>query len=410
MTVPRTISRDRLSRETREEIEAIVTAAVPAVAPAVALAVWQAGRHVYEAAFGWADPESKRRPAAPELCFDLASVSKLFTATCFLAMASEGRVALDDAVVSVITELGGRNPRSVDGGQEPLTRAMLPTPAERVGWLVDPARVTFRQLLSHTSGLAPWRAVFEACGPAPPPPDQPDPVSVERRRAAGLSAVCGYPFVDRPGRAIGYSDLGFMLLGEAVLRLTLVPLDDAIRDRVTSPLGLGSVVYAPLRAGLSKERIAPTSVDELWRGRRCWGEAEDENAAGLGGVAGHAGLFGNVGDVARFGRAWLERDPRLGITPALMDEAVREQACDAGQRRGLGWQLRPATTGAPPGSFLAPLSKGSFGHTGFTGISIAVDPERELVVVCLTNRVYAGRTNPGIDELRIALHAAVARA
>ena len=183
-----------------------------------------------------------------------------------------------------------------------------------------PAAVTFRQLLTHTGGLAPWRSVF---------------------RDGGLEAVYGYPFVARPGTEFHYSDLGFMLLGEAVARLFRAPLDVAMQALVRDRLGLDSLTYAPSRTGRPQRDIAPTSIDEDWRGRRCWGEADDENAASLDGVAGHAGLFATADDVARFGVAWLRRDPRLRL-PAYWTTATSDQTPGLGAARGLGWQLAPA--------------------------------------------------------------------
>jgi CubicO group peptidase (beta-lactamase class C family) len=159
------------------------------------------------------------------------------------------------------------------------------------------------------------------------------------------------------------------------------------------------MTFLPLRAGCTRSSIAPTSVDDDYRGRRLWGEVEDENAAGMGGVSGHAGLFATVDDVARLGQAWLSGDPRLGIDPALANEAVRDQTPGLGEARGLGWQVQPT-------DHLAPLGQRAYGHTGFTGTSLAIDPDRGLVVTLLTNRVYAGRTHPGIEELRHAVHEA----
>jgi CubicO group peptidase (beta-lactamase class C family) len=171
-----------------------------------------------------------------------------------------------------------------------------------------------------------------------------------------------------------------------------------VRDR----LGLSSVTYAPLQRGIAMADIAPTSYDDDWRQRRCWGEVEDENAAALHGVAGHAGLFADVEDVARFGVAWLRRDPRLRLGQ-LWATAVTDQTPGLGAARGMGWQLSPAEQ-------LAPFGPEAYGHTGFTGTSLAVDPERDVVVALLTDRVYAGRTHEGIEALRLRIHGIVARA
>jgi CubicO group peptidase (beta-lactamase class C family) len=195
-----------------------------------------------------------------------------------------------------------------------------------------------------------------------------------------------------------------MLVGEAVARLHGDSLEAAVRQRVIEPLGLTSPRYNPLGNGCDCQQIAPTQYDAAWRGRRCWGEVHDENACGMGGVAGHAGLFANVRDVAAFGQAWLERDARLNIAPELMRLATTEQAVNQGERRGLGWMLK-ALEDSPVGQR---FSVESYGHTGFTGTSLWIDPQRALVVACLTNRVYCGREKVGIHAFRQTIHDIIA--
>ena len=138
------------------------------------------------AAWGWIDPESRAYPVRPDTLFDLASVSKLFTTSAFLSLVSAGRVRLDDPLVQVIPEFGESGPRPLDGGQDPHSKIPLPTPDTARGQTADPARVTFYHLLTHTSGLAPWRDVFNAAGPAPVPPDQVDPIPRAERWARAL--------------------------------------------------------------------------------------------------------------------------------------------------------------------------------------------------------------------------------
>ena len=140
-------------------------------------------------------------------------------------------------------------------------------------------------------------------------------------------------------------------------------------------------------------------MDNHWRHRRAWGEVHDENACGLGGIAGHAGLFATAQDVARFGQAWLAGDERLAISADLRQTATSQQA--NGQfRLGLGWMLK-ADNDSSAGDL---YSASSFGHTGFTGTSLWIDPERELVSAVLTNRVYHGRADEGIHAFRRAIH------
>jgi CubicO group peptidase (beta-lactamase class C family) len=131
----------------------------------------------------------------------------------------------------------------------------------------------------------------------------------------------------------------------------------------------------------------------------------DENACGVGGVAGHAGLFGTARDVAMFGQAWLQRDERFSISPEMMNMATREQAISGASRHGLGWMLK-SHKDSSAGEYFSPES---YGHTGFTGTSLWIDPEQELVVATMTNRVYPGREKVGIHAFRRALHDLIAQ-
>jgi CubicO group peptidase (beta-lactamase class C family) len=427
---------NELPETARNKIEGIVQANLGEVFPAAALTVVKDGDVFLNAAWGWIDPDEQQHPVQTDTLFDLASVTKLFTATAFLSLMEEKGLPLDTVVVEVVPEFGASGARSMDGGQDPHTKVELPTPEAVRGKRVDPARVTFRHLLTHTSGLAPWRDIFNAAGPAPTPPDEHEPVPRPQRWHNGLHAICNYPFVGEPGDGIvRYSDLGLMLLGEAAARLyangtqhtvgakQLVPaffrdaspytaptqnadLEMAINARVLSPLRLGSVRFNPVRNGIDRNRTVPTEIDPTWRKRRVWGEVHDENACGVGGVAGHAGLFASARDVAALGQAWLENNARLKISPELMEDAKREHANTEGTRRGLGWMLKAAVDSSA-GDF---FSMSSYGHTGFTGTSLWIDPEKRLVVACLTNRVYPGRANhDGIHAFRRAIHDATTK-
>ena len=393
---------DKLRTDTRARLRALIDAAVPSVAPALAISAWQAGAPWFEAYAGWVDPETETTPVGYRSLWDLASVSKLFTATAFMRLANDFKFDLDDPIVDVLPEFGEGGPRGVDGGQDPLTWEPLPAPPERADWTVDPATATYRQLLTHTSGLAPWHSLFRETGPTPPAPGQPDPVPAEERWAKALTAISGYPFVARPGEEFHYSDLGFMLLGIAVARRFGQPLPDAMQALIRDRLGLDSLTYTPVVKGRPRERIVPTELDARWRERRCWGEVHDENAAGLGGVAGHAGLFATVHDVARFGVAWLRGDARVRLQ-RFARTAVTNQTEGEEAARGLGWQVQPT-------DHLAPFSDEAYGHTGFTGTSLAIDPRRDLVVAICTNRVYHGRDPDGIERLRTDLHEVFATA
>jgi CubicO group peptidase (beta-lactamase class C family) len=199
-----------------------------------------------------------------------------------------------------------------------------------------------------------------------------------------------------------------MLLGEAVSRLFDWPGDlaETLREHLFEPLDLDMMAFNPLHLGYEQTAIVPTEDDPTWRKRRCWGEVHDENACGVGGVAGHAGLFGTARDVAALGQAWLERDPRLKIAPDLMQAATQPHEETEGMRRGLGWMIKAREDSSAGDLF----NVDSYGHTGFTGTSLWIDPQRELVVACLTNRVYPGREREGIHPFRRVLHDLIVKA
>lgn len=290
----------------------------------------------------------------PDTRYDLASLTKVVaTLPSVLRLVAAGEVALDDPI--------GRFFGSA-------------------GWFQQPslADVPVRALLTHTSGMPAWRPLFAHLS----------------ARTAAAAAVLQSP-LERPGEVV-YSDLGFMLLGLLVERVARERLDAFAAREVFGPLGMRETRFGPLRG----VPVAATE-DCGWRGRVLEGEVHDENATVWDGVAGHAGLFGTAGDLLRYGRAWAAADPRL-LPEALIADATREHARAAdGVRRGLGWGL------ATHGGFAGAGATG-YGHTGFTGTSLWIEPEADRVVVLLTNRVHPRRTDPaGIHRLRVAIHEAL---
>lgn len=385
-----------------QDLEALLTTALETTAPTIALAVYHRGERVLHRAYGYLDPETRTQPTQLDTLFDLASVTKMFTTSAFLSQMAEGKITLETRVVQWIPEFGATGMRPIGDMQDPHTLALTP-PAPDLAALgpIDPTIVTFHHLLTHTGGLAPWRNIYQTVGSTPPPPGHPEPVVHPERLQKALHIIGDCAFVNVPGREVCYSDLGLIMLGAAVARIDkAATLADVIDERVIKPAGLTNTRYNPPNAA----DCAPTELDTHWRQRRCQGEVHDENACGLGGIAGHAGMFGTADDVARIGVWWLDAlAGRGGLPQAIAQEAIKLQAVTGVDRRGLGWVLRTPGSSSSGKYF----SDSSFGHTGFTGTSLWIDPEREVVVALMTNRVYLGRQPNAIMELRPKVHDAV---
>ena len=360
--------------ELEQRLDESVAAGQGTVYTAAVCLVACGGQTLFHRAYGWLDPETGTRPTQLDSLFDLASVTKVFTTTLFMRLVEAGQVGLDQPVSEVVPEFSGVRP--ITAFEQPLTGALdrydYPDPT------VDAGRVTFRRLLTHTSGLPAWAALYRLPS-----------------REAAIQAVLHSTFAYPTGARLVYSDLGLILLTQAIERLTGESLDQALRRLVVAPLDLRHTLYNPPAA--LHDRIAPTEVCR-WRGRRLVGEVHDENAGRLGGVSGHAGLFSTAADVARLGQLYLnggELDGVRLLSPETVAEMTRVQVDFDGDRRGLGWMRQGTGEWRRPG-----LSNAAFGHTGFTGTSLWVDPSTQEVIVLLTNRVYFGRDAGGILALR----------
>jgi len=387
------------------------------VFPAAVLHIRQGGTAIFERVYGYLDPDTGHRPTQAGSLFDLASLTKLFTATAFIRLVEAGRVTLTTPVAEVLPEFAGRRP--IGPSEDPLASATISPDPQFAGQEVDAGTVTFWHLLTHTSGLAAWRSLYrEGAGSRGQGSGTRDQGSGIREwgtggplphlvpaalRARRISAIYRqYGFAYPPGARVVYSDLGFILLGEAIAHLAGVPLEVYLRRAALEPMGLRTTTYNPLGNGFAPEQIVPTELC-AWRHRRCMGEVHDENSASLGGVAGHAGLFSTAAEVAALGQLYLDGGVYNGgrlLAPETVAEMVRVQVGSDEDPRGLGWHQRSAGYSSSGHGF----SPRSFGHTGFTGTSLWVDPDRELVVALLTNRVYYGRDPQSIMDFRPCLH------
>ena len=326
---------------------------------------------------GLAVVRPERIPMTRETIFDLASLTKpIVTTTAVMQLVAEGALDLDAPVAKV-----------------------LPVFAER-----DKEAVTIRHLLTHSSGLKPWRAFHE--------------LLLERERKTGeqllatpaareliLERVLRSGLVHAPGEAAVYGDLDFIALGAVVEAVSHQSLDVYAREKIFEPLSMRDSFFLPTGPGADvpaplRRRIAATE-NCPWRERIVWGEVHDPNAWAMGGVAGHAGLFATAGDVMRFARAVLDVwHGRSDVLPAaaLRDFSERQQL-PKGSDWALGWDT-PTEGQSSAGTH---FSARSIGHLGFTGTSLWIDLEREAVVVMLTNRVHQVAKKSRF-ELRPAVH------
>jgi len=314
---------------------------------------------------GMAVVRPERIPMMRETIFDLASLTKpMATTTSILLLVHEGALSLDDPVAK-----------------------LLPSFAER-----DKAEVTIRHLLTHSSGLKPWRGFHE--------------LLIDKERKTGerligtpegrewiIDRILRSSLVHEPGEAAVYGDLDFIALGAVVEAVSKQSLDAFCQARIFQPFGLADTRFLPVPVDGASEPASPELRRRIagtencqWRGRILWGEVHDPNASAMGGVAGHAGLFSTVDDVMRFAEVWL--DAWHGRSDLLPRELV-QQFCERQQLPqtsdwALGWDTPTEGTSSSGSLF----STRAIGHLGFTGTSMWIDLEREAIVVFLTNRVH----------------------
>ncbi len=318
-------------------------------------------------AFGLLEREGEAYETDEDSMYDVASLTKpIVTTTAVMMLVQQGRLDLNEPVERYLPGFAAAAKSD-------------PNSAWR-------ERVTIRMLLLHDSGLPDHREFYKEA----------------KGHDAILARVLAEPLVHEPGTQIEYSDLGFILLGEIVERLSGESLDAFAEEEIFSTLGMDRSMFNPPRR--LREDIAPTEMDSTYRKRMLWGEVHDENAWAMGGVSGHAGLFSTAGDIAAFAQMILNGGiyghDRLLSRATIREFTTRVAISDSA--RTLGWDVP-----SEPSSSGHYFSAKSFGHTGFTGTSLWIDPERKLFVVLLTNRVHTTRANEKIRQVRPALHDAI---
>jgi beta-glucosidase-like glycosyl hydrolase/CubicO group peptidase (beta-lactamase class C family) len=370
-----------MSSEGLARVDSILRAAVAdSAASGAVVAIGRHGQLVALDAYGELAYGSGRQ-TTPTSIFDLASLSKVVgTTTAAMMLVGEGLVDLEAPVASYLP-----------------------------GWSRGDARkdrVTVRQLLLHRTGLPPFRRwFFELEG-----------------LEAYKDAVANEPLEGEPGGETLYSDIGVMTLAWVIEEVAGQSLDEFLQERLWDPAGMRETRYLP--ESTLRPRIAATELDTIWRNELVWARVHDENADAMGGIAGHAGLFSTAVDLSAFARMMLNgghlpacepgeeggepcparRSESRSIVPAEMVELFTRRHDDSSSR-ALGWDTPSERSSG--GDY---LTSSAFGHTGYTGTSIWLDPELDLWVVLLTNRVHPTRENQKHIPLRRALHDAAALA
>lgn len=338
-------------------LDSLARAAVAdSAAPAVAVAVGRHGRLVHLRGYGRVDWAAGSAPVTPHTLFDLASLTKVVaTTTAAMILEDEGRLDLDRTVASYLPELSDSTK----------------------------AGITVRMLLTHTGGLESFAPLF----------------TTYRGRLQYLEQINARPLRNAPGTTTVYSDWDLVLLQLVIERITGKSLDAFVDDRIFAPLRMRRTDYTP--TGVPRSEIAATQVDAM-RGGLIWGEVHDPNAWALGGVAGHAGLFSTAADLAVFSQMLLNGGEYGGVRIVQPQTLARWTAPQIrGSSRALGWDTPSGQSSAG-----RHFSARSFGHTGYTGTSLWIDPERGVFVVLLTTRVNPTDRN----DKHVALRRAVADA
>ena len=331
------------------------------VFPAASIAVTSHGKLIALKAFGKFTYEPGAPAVSTATVFDLASVSKaVATTTMAMILYQRGLIDLEAPVVSIVPEFTGSDARRGD--------------------------VTVRMLLAHSSGLPAYEKLFLKT----------------QNKDELLAAAFNTALTADPGARAEYSDIGFIILAVALERVADESLDRFCQREIFGPLGMLPTAYKPPASW--KAAIPPTADDRTFRKRIIQGEVQDENASVLGGVAGHAGLFSTAEDLATFAHVLLQGGTPL-VRPETLALFTRRETAPVGTSRALGWD-----TPSAPSQSGKYFSARSFGHLGYTGTSLWIDPERQLSITLLTNRTWPDCSNKAIKDVRPAFHDAVVEA
>lgn len=351
------------STDSLEKIDSIMREAIfDSTFPGGTVTVLKDGVVAFQEGYGYHTYE-KLHAVEPTDVYDLASLTKVVaTTTAIMNLVNEGKIELDQKVSRYIPEF-------------------------KEG---DKAKITIRNLLSHDSGLPPFRIYVDSL----------------KERTEIIQAVKEEPLVSVPGTQYSYSDLGFILLAEIVEQVSGKRIDQYVRQKLFYTMGMSSTFFNPAVMGRwMRHRIPPTEIDTVFRQDTVHTVVHDERAYYMNGVAGHAGLFSTGWDLAVYAQMLLNKGEYGGrryISPDIVETFTSPQAETS--NRGLGFDRKSGDLSSA-GSLTSPKT---FGHTGFTGTSIWIDPEKNLAIIILTNRVHPYRSyGHNISKIRAAVADAV---
>jgi beta-glucosidase-like glycosyl hydrolase/CubicO group peptidase (beta-lactamase class C family) len=353
-----------MNRDSLARLDSIMSEAIQDhVFPGGQLLVAKDGAVVYNKSFGSFEYNSKSTKVSASTIYDIASVTKVIaTTSAIMRLYDEEKIQLDDSVVKHIPEFGSN-------GKE---------------------KITIRNLLLHNGGLPAFKRLYLTCK---------SPKEV-------LDSVYQTETIYPVGDSTVYSDFDFILLGKIVETISGVTLDKYVDSVFFKPLGMTSTIYNP-PSSIWRE-ITPTEYDSVYRKRLIQGEVHDENAFALGGISGHAGLFSTASDLSIFLQMIMNGGSYAGkqyLKPETVKLFTTRQSKNS--TRALGWDTKTMNGYSSAGSL---FGEKSFGHTGFTGTSVWVEPEKNIFVILLTNRVYPTRNNSKIMQIRPKVHDAVMKA
>jgi len=333
--------------------------------PGAAVAIAHRGKLIVHKGLGHFTYDATSQAVTAETVYDLASVTKVIptTAVCMI-LHDRGLFKLDQPLANLLPEFANSS------AEQKNTRR----------------QVTLRMLLAHSSGLPAYIKLFQTA----------------HNKDELLQQALQIPLAAAPGSRAEYSDIGFILLGQALEKLSGEPLDRFCQREIFAKLNLAHTCFNP-PAG-RKLAIPPTEDDRTFRHRLIQGEVNDENASVMGGVAGHAGCFSTALDVSVFAQCMLQGGSPL-VKKETLEIFTRRQDTPTGTSRALGWD-----TPSQPSQSGKYFSSRSYGHLGYTGTSLWIDPDRQLSTALLTNRTWPDRGSQSIKQIRPAFHDAVIEA